>query len=345
MLITNTNIELLTKVILKYDNFAILPHYNPDPDALGSAFAIQFIINKIFKKQADIYYQGIIGRAENKIMIDILNIPLIEITDDEQICNKPNILLDTQPGSGNNPLLKNKKPIMIFDHHPVKLRSKSVEYADVRTEFGSTCTLLYEYIKAFDLKPTVNVATALYYGIQTDIVGEGRNGDKIDYSALESLSKYINRHKLYSIENPKLPFDYYLNINKGLKNSVIYDDFIITSLGQITNPDYVGEIADFLIRFEKANLVLVVGVHNNLIQLSFRSQSKKVDSGLTLKKIVGGLGSAGGHHKNAGGRIQFDDNEDGNKIINKIITRSLELIHGKIMTGIPFLSLGDYFKL
>lgn len=345
MLLNETNIDLLTKVISKYDNFAILPHYNPDPDALGSAFGFRYILTKYFKKHADIYYQGIIGRAENKAMVNILDIPLIEISDENEIADKKIILLDTQPGTGNNPLLKDHKPLIVFDHHPLKTISKNIEYADIRLDFGSTSTIIYDYIKTLQIKPTINVATALYYGIQTDVVGEGRNGGKIDFNALEDLSKYINRHKLYTIENPKLPFDYYVNINKGLKNSVLYDNFIITSLGEVTNTDYVGEIADFLIRLDRADIVLVVGTEKNIIQLSFRSQIKKIDAGIVLKKIVGNIGSAGGHPKNAGGRISFDDNEDANKIIKKIATRSIDIIHGKIMTGIPLLSLGDYLKL
>ena len=255
------------QVISKYDEFAIIPHYNPDPDSLGSAFGINFILSKIFNKKSQIYFGGIIGRAENNMMIQTLDIPVIKLKDYEPLPDLPIILMDTQPDTGNNPLKKNDLPLIIFDHHPFQKKSSEVEYADIRLDYGSTCTLIYRYFKEYNLKPTVNVATALYYGIETDVVGEGRTAFKIDFALMEELSKYINREKLYSIENPNLPFDYYLHIKKGLENSVIYDDFLISSLGDIENPDYIGEIADYLIRCEKVNLVLIMGIYKNSIQL------------------------------------------------------------------------------
>lgn len=337
------NMEQFIKIVEKYDNFSILPHYNPDPDALGSAYGLYYLLNKHFKKNSTIYFGGVIGRAENKMMIDVLDIPIVNLKDGE-LPPSPVILMDTQPGTGNNPLDKKSKALMIFDHHPLHKVSRQSAHADIRLDFGSTCTIVYDYFKYFKVKPTVSVATALYYGIQTDVVGEGRQANKVDFSAMEELSRYINRSKLYSIENPKLPFDYYIHFNKGLENSVIYDDFILSSLGEIKNPDYIGEIADFLIRFDRANYVLVMGIFNNTVQLSFRSQKRKINAGFTLKKIVGTLGTAGGHATNAGGRIIIQNHEDVPKISKKLIMKALNIILGKITSGVPLLSLGDYLQ-
>ncbi|MBN2547458.1 MAG: DHH family phosphoesterase [Spirochaetes bacterium] len=336
--------EKFEKIINKHDEFLIIPHYNPDPDALGSSFGLQYLLSKVFNKNSNIYFSGIIGRAENIKMLQILDIPIVSLKEHEEIPDKPVILLDTQPGTGNNPLKHNNNLKIILDHHLLQERSKKIYYADIRENFGSTSSIIYSYFKKYNLKPTVNVATALYYGIQSDVVGEGRIAYKIDFNYMQDLSIYINREKLYAIENPKLPFDYYIHINKGMDNSVIYDDFIITSLGEIQNPDYIGEIADFLIRFEKCNIVLVIGVHNNSIQLSFRSQKKKIHAGLTLKKIVGRLGSAGGHNASAGGKIVMDSIEVLPVISKKLITHSLKIIQGEITSGIPLLSLGDYLN-
>ncbi|HNZ27583.1 MAG TPA: DHH family phosphoesterase [Spirochaetota bacterium] len=345
MLVNQENLKIkFEKILDKYSEFAIIPHYNPDPDALGSSFGLYYLLNKLFNKKTLIFFGGIIGRAENNMMINVLDIPIINLKDDEALPDLPIILMDTQPGTGNNPLTANDIPVMTFDHHPIQSCTKNIQYADIRVNYGSTSTIIYEYYKIFEMKPPVNVATALYYGIQSDVVGEGRTGYKIDFSFMEELSKNINREKLFSIEKPKLPFDYYIHINKGLENGVIYDDFLISSLGDIVNPDYIGEIADLLIRFDKASLVLVMGIYKNTIQLSFRSQKKKIDAGLMLKKIVGNLGYAGGHASNSGGKICLKSHEDIPKISKRIITKSLDLIQGKITTGIPFLSLNDYLK-
>lgn len=341
---TDNKTEEFIKVIEKNDNFAIVPHYNPDPDALGSSFGLHYLLSKFFNKKATIYFGGIIGRAENKMMIDVLDIPVVNVKE-QKLPKKSIILMDTQPGTGNNPLDKTTIPLMIFDHHPFHKSSLAADFHDIRLNYGSTSTIIYNYLRDFKIKPLVNIATALYYGIQTDVVGEGRKANKVDFTALELLSKHINREKLYTIENPKLPFDYYIHVNKGMENSVIYNDFVISSLGEIKNPDYIGEIADFLIRFNKAYLVLVMGIYKDSILLSFRSQKKKIDAGLILRKIIKNMGEAGGHVSNAGGRILLENSEDIPKISKKLIENSLNILQGKITTGIPFLSLSDYLNI
>lgn len=345
MLVTGeTFIEKFNKTINKYKKFAIVPHYNPDPDALASSFGIQFLLEKIFKKKSSIYFSGIIGRAENNKMIQLLDIPIIKLKVNNKLPDMPLILMDTQPGTGNNPLNSKNKLKIVIDHHQFNDKTNKVVYSDIRNTYGSSSTIVFDYFKKYDLKPTVNVATALFYGIQSDVIGEGRTAYKIDYMYMEELSLYINREKLYAIENPKLPFDYYVHTNKGMENSVMYNDLLITSLGELENPDYIGEIADFLIRFDKCYLSLVMGVHNNVIQLSFRSQRKKVEAGRVLRKIVGKLGSAGGHQSTAGGRIEIQDPKEIPRINKRIITNTLRIIQGKITSGVPFLSLSDYLN-
>jgi nanoRNase/pAp phosphatase (c-di-AMP/oligoRNAs hydrolase) len=302
------------------------------------------LLDKLFNVKTYIYYSGIIGRAENKKMIEVFEIPVNSLKVNESLPNLPVILLDTQPGTGNNPLKSIKKLRIIIDHHPVNQHSLNIPYADIRIDFGSSSSIVYDYFEKFDLRPSVNIATALYYGIQSDVIGEGRTAFKIDFDIMEKLGDLINREKLYLIENPKLPFDYYIHINKGMENSVIYDDFLITNLGDLENPDYIGEIADFLVRFDRCSFVLVIGIYKDILQLSFRSQKKKIHAGIIIKKIVGRLGSAGGHSSSSGGRVFIRTQEDIPIIVKKIITRSLHLILGKITSGVPLLSLRDYLN-
>jgi nanoRNase/pAp phosphatase (c-di-AMP/oligoRNAs hydrolase) len=345
MLVNQENFKKkLLSIINKYNKFIIIPHYNPDPDALASSFGMYYLLNKAFNKKSEIYFSGIIGRAENNKMIQLLEIPIFNLKTDEDLPDHPVILMDTQPGTGNNPLKNRKNLKIVIDHHPLNEKSSSISFADIRLNYGSCSTIICNYLKEFNIKPTVNVATALYYGIETDTIGEGRTAYKIDFNYMEDMGKYINREKLYLIENPKLPFDYFININKSLANSVIYNDFVICSLGEIGNPDYIGEFADFIIRFDKCYLALVMGTYKDIIQLSFRSQRKKINAGLILKKIVGQLGTAGGHASSSGARIYIKDDEDIAKINKKIITQALKIIQGKITSGVPLLSLGDYLN-
>ncbi|MBU6283988.1 phosphoesterase, partial [bacterium] len=58
------------------DPVVILPHDNPDPDALASAAALQYLLSEIAEVDSVIALGGIIGRAENRAMVKYLNIKL-----------------------------------------------------------------------------------------------------------------------------------------------------------------------------------------------------------------------------------------------------------------------------
>src|SRR5215467_2209825 len=46
----------------------ILPHDNPDPDAMASAAALKYLAHSLLDKPARIALGGIVGRAENRAM-------------------------------------------------------------------------------------------------------------------------------------------------------------------------------------------------------------------------------------------------------------------------------------
>ena len=47
----------------------ILPHNDPDPDAIASAVALRYLLAERLGMESTIAYQGIIGRAENKALV------------------------------------------------------------------------------------------------------------------------------------------------------------------------------------------------------------------------------------------------------------------------------------
>src|SRR5437762_13660596 len=76
----------------------ILPHDNPDPDALASAAALKFIVKGLLKKDAIIAQGGIVGRAENRAMLTYLNIDLRPVASVDFSAGVQIALVDTQPG-------------------------------------------------------------------------------------------------------------------------------------------------------------------------------------------------------------------------------------------------------
>src|SRR5262245_38394194 len=82
----------------------ILPHDNPDPDALASAAALKYRAATLGEKEARIVLGGIVGRAENRAMLTYLNITLVPVSEVPFNGDTAVALVDTQPGRPNNSL-------------------------------------------------------------------------------------------------------------------------------------------------------------------------------------------------------------------------------------------------
>ncbi|MGB3862231.1 MAG: hypothetical protein WA915_09095 [Candidatus Aminicenantaceae bacterium] len=56
----------------------ILPHDNPDPDAIASAWGLSYLLKKKLGLASTIAYSGLIGRTENRELVRELKIPLVK---------------------------------------------------------------------------------------------------------------------------------------------------------------------------------------------------------------------------------------------------------------------------
>src|SRR5215831_5556084 len=88
----------LLEVLDRPGPVVVLPHDNPDPDALASAAALKYLVNVVLKKEARIGLGGIVGRAENRAMLTYLNITLVPVSELPLDGEVQVALVDTQPG-------------------------------------------------------------------------------------------------------------------------------------------------------------------------------------------------------------------------------------------------------
>ena len=95
--------DLLLETVRGLDHLLILPHNDPDPDAIASAVALRYLLAETAGLTAPILFKGIVGRAENRAMVRYLNHPLQLLGDTALDQSTPLALVDTQPGVGNNP--------------------------------------------------------------------------------------------------------------------------------------------------------------------------------------------------------------------------------------------------
>jgi nanoRNase/pAp phosphatase (c-di-AMP/oligoRNAs hydrolase) len=314
-------VEQLFEAVAKVNKLLILPHNNPDPDAIASAVALRYLLEKNTGITCQIAFRGIIGRAENKMLIHYLGDPLQRLTSLQLEPETPFALVDTQPGAGNNALPTQANVAIVIDHHPWREATMAADFFDVRPHVGSTSSILVEYLHAADLEMEPPLATALFYGIKTDTLGLGRGTNTADTLAICSLLSLIDIEALLKIERAQVPIDYFKSFAATLQTARIYNGVVISYIGSMDYPDLAAEMADFLLRIEGSQWIICQGVYEDRLILSVRTHYQR-GAGHLVQSVIGERGVAGGHGSMAGGQVMLNG-EDPKQLADYFSQRAL----------------------
>ena len=315
----------------------ILTHDNPDPDALASGKALAFLLRKAWDIPSRLVYNGLVARAENQSMLSHLT------PEWEYSWTLPNLKdysavaqVDTQPGAGNNRLNTVQPAHIVIDHHhPIRDMIDTVPYADVRTDIGATVSMLYQYLDAARLQPDPLLATAMFYGLKTDTRGLSRGASPTDEVSFVRLLHRLDQRELSRVELASLGREYFRSFSRGLHETRIYGQAVISRLGDMEQPDFAAEMADILIRLHGAQAALCLGLHRDTLHISLRTEPMGQDAGLIIQKVVVAPGKAGGHGSMAGGQIPLEG-QDVEALLASIEKRFLEAM-GETGEGVDLL--------
>jgi nanoRNase/pAp phosphatase (c-di-AMP/oligoRNAs hydrolase) len=280
----------------------ILPHDNPDPDAMASAAAIKYLVGALLGKPAQIVLGGIVGRAENRAMRTFLSIDLVPVCEVKLDGDAQVVLVDTQPGRSNNSLPDGVVPAAVIDHHPAYAAYPGVAHLDLREEYGATSTILTEYLRESKLDLEPKLATALFYGINAETQDLGREATPADIEASHFLYPHTNKRRLAKIENARVPREYFRVFREAIDRAVLYDGVVVSMLGDVQYPDMVAEVADFMLRLDRVTWAAAIGTYEGALHCSVRTTERDTNAGEILQRVLGSK-SAGGHDQIAGGKI------------------------------------------
>jgi len=281
----------------------IVTHDNPDPDALAAAFALRHLFEVKAGLDATITFGGVIGRAENRVMVEqleIKSVPLhsLDLDDFCVIC-----MVDTQPGAGNNSFPVDREVHLVIDHHPLRAETQRCRWFDVREDYGASATILYEYLLCNDVYFSTKLATILFYAVKSETQDLGRDWGMADRAAYLNLLQLSNNRILFNITHAKVPADYFSLFGRALENARLYDNVLVFNLYEIPTPECVAEMADWLLRMQGVDYVLGIGRCGGRGVLSLRTSAQDAMCGSLMRSALGDLGTGGGHGMTAGGQI------------------------------------------
>lgn len=281
----------------------VVTHDHPDPDALASAYALCHLLLVTTGQEATIAFGGIVGRSENRAMIEEFGIRAValegvELDEFAAVC-----MVDTQPGAGNNSWPVERPVDLVVDHHPLRQESARCRFYDVRPEFGACATILFEYLRIHEVYVGTKLATMLFYAIKSETQDLGREWVKADRDAYLSLLPFSNNRMLARIARPRIPHRYFASFSRAIGAARLYGPALFFDLGELDTPEMVAEMAEFLLRAEGVETVLGTGRFGAVQILSLRLASEREPAGVLLRQVVRELGTAGGHGLIAGGQI------------------------------------------
>ena len=287
------------------ERVVFVSHVQPDPDSLGSMLALSKLVEARLKKPTLLTRDGVISRAENRAMVDVLKLDLTPV---EQVEWRPGdavVMVDSQPNTGRHTFGPDVPVVAVIDHHNTPGDLTTVAFADIRPHLGATCTLVTKYLVEQGTPLDTRVATALLYAIETEVVGYPREAGPDDDEALQYLYPHADKDLVAQIRNARLPHSHFECLLQALQSSFIYDRLIISWVSDLPQPEQAAEVVDFMIRFEKVDWAMCAGVHNDTLILSLRAAKPDAKAGELLRGVVGDLGRAGGHDRRAGGCIKL----------------------------------------
>jgi nanoRNase/pAp phosphatase (c-di-AMP/oligoRNAs hydrolase) len=325
----------------------LVSHVHPDPDSLGSMVGLAHLIETCVGIPVQITQDGSICRAENRAMVEALDLDLTPIHKIEWSDDVAVVMVDSQPKTGRHSFNGEANIYAVIDHHQTPGDLDGVPFLDIRRNIGATCSLVTRYLCEQEISIPEHVATSLFYGIETELSGYPRDASPLDDSALQILYPLIDRDCIAKIKNAPLPEAFYETLLQALQSSFIYDKLLISWINELPNPELCSQCVEFLIRHEDIQWAICAGVHDSQLILSVRTQAPHAQAGDILQQVVQKMGGrAGGHDRRAGGFIPLASSSPSaiEQVQSEFRKRMLKVLQIEETRGRRLVSRGDMMR-
>ena len=303
----------------------IQTHNFPDPDAISSAFGLQYLL-KINGIESVICYKGKIDRYNTMKMMELFNISAVNVDKmGEELFGKEIILIDAQKKSGNTYDLDGEEIISI-DHHPIFAHVEYL-YSDIRSDVGACASIIASYFFENDIEMPVNVATALLYGIKIDTAQMTRGVSKLDLDMFYKLFFLAEKEKISFLEANSVQIEDLEAYGRAIESICVDNCVSFANTGENCPEALIAEIADFMVELKDVFFCVVYSIRREGIKISVRSERHcGCHAGECIIEALEGLGTGGGHITMAGGYVSLKDREESSEEMVEIIKERIKKI-------------------
>ncbi|QZE15598.1 bifunctional oligoribonuclease/PAP phosphatase NrnA [Halosquirtibacter laminarini] len=199
-------LEQAKKLLSSFNKIVIVPHTNPDGDAMGASIGLHYVLTALGKsvtivsptdfpeylKWTDVSKEVVIFEWENakakRVMRHAEMIVYLDFNDIKRT------------GSMENELVALNKPSIMIDHHPYPKDIAIYSFSD--TTSSSTCELVVDFVYECGWKESLcrTGASSLFMGILTDTGGFAHNSSNPNLYRVVGLlmEKKVDKDYIYS---------------------------------------------------------------------------------------------------------------------------------------------------
>ena len=289
----------LVELLSGHKNY-IQTHNYPDPDAVASAFGLQYFL-KQHGVEATICYEGTVEKLSTRKMFEVFQIDVLEASQIQDMTEQDYIVaVDSQKYNANLTDLVGDE-VACIDHHPTFIEC-SYQYGDIR-KAGACSTLIAQYFYQTRTPMDATVAAALAYGIKVDTADFIRGVTELDLDMFAYVYKQADVDKIKIMYHDVLELDDLKAYGAAIDNIYINDGVGFAWIPLDCPDALIAIISDFILSLNVVDISIVYAVRRDGIKFSVRSEHGDIDAGKMVANVLKDYGSGGGHREMAGGFI------------------------------------------
>ncbi len=295
-------------------NHLVLCLGTPDPDAISSALALQFL-GKTYEIDTTVASFVGVSHHENRALVKRLGINLVRCDSDFDISQFDMYsIVDSQKCVTDLDARLQEHNVQFFafvDHHREDTQTPPALFVDVRPDYASTAAIFCEYLQLANpsgLSPSdpvqVQLATALMHGLRSD-TSRFLSATQHEYAGAAFLAPCVDTQVIEVIERKVLTPSMLDMFENALVNRRIHDNFIFSDVGYVraVDRDAIPQAAELLLSRDGTDTVLVFGiVDEKAIDGSLRTRSETINPDEFLKGVLGVSPESGRYY--GGGNIR-----------------------------------------
>ena len=326
--LTRLRVQQYQRFLSDADRILILLHNDPDPDAMASGLALRNVLRRTKQTAVIAALQGV-TRPENQRMMNLLDIH-VEIVTPDELANFDRIaMVDVQPHYFTGAV---DRVDLVIDHHPEQPGYSAV-FKDIRTDYGSTSTILTEHLRAVDANISERTATAMLYAIKSDTLFFNRQANRVDIEAFSYLYPLADAALIRKMEGAEITLDRLDYVLRARQTGQMREQVFCAFLGNSPREDFIPYVADFYLQLEDVKWTIVSGIVNDSLIMSVRNLGYSRNAGEFVRKHFADIGSAGGHRAMAKAVVPLQafkekfGNLPAEEFTEKVLVLALEFLH------------------